>query len=826
MRISNKITISVIVFLILIIAFILFAIKITTISVPDPGTELTSEKIDGRVNIFRNSYGIPKIIAGNEYEMFFGVGYTHAQDRLWQMDVLRRRASGRLSEIFGKRTLLADKFAKTLELEQTAEFLYDSVSQKTRNILNAYSDGVNFYIQENRNKLSFEFSALSYHPDSWEPEDCLMISRAMALEMSFSFWYDITFGEIAEKFGTDKAFDLIPGYPDNTPRVLQDNNNLTIKRDIRQDISFIKDFNHLSDSIHKVIDIWGWSGNSKGSNSWVVKKNREDRESGVILANDPHLILSLPNIWMPMHTQCPSMDVLGYTMAGMPMMLAGRNESISWGITNLMGDVCDFFIQKIDSTGNYYFKDEKTQKIDFETDTIKVKGDSPVVYYKQIIDGSPVISGFHLFRDDKIMIEYDKQKHPSDFLNDYALTFKWTATHFSDEFQSLYEMNSAQTWDKFKKGNKKWGSPPLVFSYADTSGNFAIAPTGILPKREKKCSPVVPNPGWRDSYSWDGIINAEKLSYLYKPSSGYVLSANNPVSDNFDFFISDYWEIPSRSIRINELIEISDNIDSREIQHMQVDVLSPYARKFSKKLIEILDSFEPYLTKQEQIAYDELKEWDHLMSATQVAPSIFNAFLYTFANELFYDEMDDRLFKQFCFVYNISTRKMMDLINRNESYWFDNKNTDPIESKEEIVLTSFKKAVQYLRNKFETNDISLWKYGKINTLTLEHLFSENEFLKPIVTSEKLEMGGNNTTISNAASKYYEPFKITVGASMRFIADMDEDHVLMSMPGGTSGDPINPHYSDQTRLWLNGGYLTIPYSTHSQEYTLYTLITGE
>lgn len=823
MTIFNKLIAIVISAIIIIIALIIFAYDLTTISVNDTPETNSSKLLNDDVEILVNTYGIKKIKASSEYDLFFGQGYAHAQDRLWQMDILRRQPEGRLSELFGKESLPIDKFMKALNFEQIAKKMYDSLSEKSKFILQAYSDGINHFIKTNSNKLSFEFAALDYIPENWEPYHSLMIARYLALEMSFSFWNDITFGEIAEIYGQDIALDLISGYNQNTPRINKINSNDFDyqKKEFLESIENDSLLSHFSKTLDQVSNFLGNSGGTKGSNGWAVQKNRNNNKDGAILSNDPHLRLSLPSIWYQNHLLSEDIDVLGYSFPGIPLIIVGRNKAISWGITNLMADICDFYFEKTDSTkDNYFINDTEVKPFIFKIDTIKVRNENDYIYYKRSTDRSPVISDAHIFKENDYLIKYDSKDVPK-FFDDYVLTYNWTAKETTDEILAMYKMNKAVNFNEFKSGYQNWGVPPLVFQYADTAGNIAVSPTGVIPDRKSECNPNLPNPAWIDNYGWSGVYKPNIFNELYNPDEAFVFSANNPYKSDNGVFLSNYWEPESRAIRINEMILESEEFSVRDSRYMQNDILSPYARSIISYILPILQKQNDFNALESQ-CINALEEWDYLMSASSYEASIYNVLLTQIVQNTFKDELGERLFNQYCFLSSLPTRKILFDVQNQNNFWFDDKNTDKIESFDDMLIKSFRSSIEYLRIHFQSDNISDWKYGEIHRLHLKHLFSKNKYLKPVVNVDALEVGGNNTTINNTEYQYSNPYNMLVGASLRFIADMENDYVLMSLPGGNSGDPMSPQYADQIRLWLNGGYATVSFNKET-DYSIITTI---
>ncbi|HYF02836.1 MAG TPA: penicillin acylase family protein [Patescibacteria group bacterium] len=796
-----------------------FSVMMATRSHPPKDGLFEVELLKDSVEIYRDQFSIPHIIARSEADAFFSLGFAHAQDRLWQMDMARRAGRGRLSEVLGKDALAVDKFMRALDISKTAAANFQKSSRQSKSILTAYSNGINAFIQSNQTALSFEFDALGYKPAPWTPEDCLVIGRMMSFELSLGFWNDLIFGRIAEKVGPERAAELIAGYPAYAPTVLEVGTPRpqpvrdTTKAPAPDSVAVA---GQLLSELHAVLketrDMLGIRGSAIGSNSWAMRKTAFKTTSAV-LANDPHLTLTMPARWYQAHLTCPTMNVVGLTIPGIPLFIAGRNDNIAWGITNMMADDVDYFIEKLDSSKNtqYIAADGKAVKFKYQRDTIYVKsGDSLRQEYYDIrrTNRSAVLSDIHLMRRPDIMLNRKGDTTASYFMKKYLLTFAWTANSFSDELSALYKINKARSWDEFTAGTNAWGTPALNFTYADKRGNIGIAPSGQIPRRGNT-NPNFPNIGWTNANDWQGFITGASLPKVYNPSRRYVASANNLTSRSLPAHITSFWEPPSRAERIEEMLLQANDYSVRDAQLMQMDVTSPFARQVMEYVLPVLER-NKNIFKNEYRAYELLSKWQHVMTAQDVEPAIFNTFMSRMYENTFQDELGESIFREYLLIANIPTRKILELLPDSTNMWFDDiRSKATVETRNMIILKSFLETVQVLSKQFDDNQTAQWRFGEIHTLTIPHIFSENKFLKPAVTMGPFPTNGSNTTINSAEWKLFAPYKQVVGASMRFVADLQDSVVYSVLPGGSSGQPLSAHYSDQMQLWLNGGYVAIP-----------------
>lgn len=803
------------------VCFIFFALHTATRSSVQPGDEHESTLVNDSITIYRNKFSVPHIITRNDVDGYFALGYVHAQDRLWQMDIARRAGKGQLAQILGKKALGTDKFMRSFDMQTLAKQEWKVSGKQSRAIMEAYSKGVNFFLETSNGALPFEFGALDYKPSPWEPTDCLVIGKMMSLELSMSIWADIAFGEIAARMGAERAKELLPSYPSAGPVIIPSvyapierpankdsikQESLSLYQSDKETEGLMAVMGTIADTARSYLGIRG-SGN--GSNCWTMKKHGQSK-SGTILANDPHLTLSLPARWYPVHLTTPTMNIVGMTLAGVPVCIVGRNDNIAWGITNMMADDFDYFIEKVDSTNNNYYFDDKgaRKKFMYRRDTIFVRDDEPLIYDIRFTSRSPVISDAHLFSDTEHLLLIGNSKKEDYFVNNRVLTYRWTAKFAADNIGALAKVHRAKSWRDFTTALHGWGAPALNFVYADRSGNHGVVPAGMLPKRGN-AAPFMPANGWTPGTDWQGIWATGILPTAYNPPRRFIAVANNKVSDNDNVFITDWWEPSSRAERLHQALSQFDEYDVRDAQFLQQDIISPYAKKMLADIVPILQTKRKYLPKDADSVLTLLQRWDGLMGAGKWQPAVFSLFHDELIRSTFADDMGERLFRQYSFIANVPVRKIAELLQDKKSIWFDDKKTAHKEDRDEIVFQSFVRAVRRAKSIAVNGSVFSAEYGSIHKVSLLHIFSSNPLLDKIVTHGPFETGGSSTTLNNGEWRVFDPFKQVLGASMRFIADMEDSVVYTVVPGGISGEPLSAHYSNQIQLWLKGGYVKVP-----------------
>jgi penicillin amidase len=865
------------------VAFAVFAFGVATRSASQTEGTVEVLGLQAETSIYRNEYGIPHIVAQSDMDAFFGIGYAHAQDRLWQMDLARRVGRGRLSELFGRRTLEYDIFLRHIGLEPIARRLLTTINPDARAALEAYSNGVNAFLKDHPNDLPFEFDALGFRPDEWSPVDCLLIGRLMAWELNLSFWTDAAMGAIADTLGTERAVQLVPDYfREHFPSApcvtdsLAPKRNTTLKSiptpqaplqllsttatsetsatasNFRRTQKFQPmKFQPMAtrQMLWGVLEVGirlrhflGQTGTALGSNSWAVRATILDSAArpqlastkGAVLANDTHLTLLMPPRWYEAHLSSPTMNVVGFTIPGLPFVVAGRNDDIAWGITNLMLDDCDLFIEKIDSTDTKRYIPSSTLVADGSkpffvlTDTLRLRDTSVLGGIKDTLieirhtERSAVLSDVHPFRRPRTWLNDSSagaQTASSAFFNNYCLTFAWTGQRMSDEILALYRLQKANSWERFLRAVEGFTVPALNFTYADRFNNVGIAPVGRVPMRlpvgiAAERAANFPRQGWQRGHEWQGFHEPDVLPRLVNPPRGYVVSANNQTARNALFFLSSLWESPSRAARIEDGIDERLLYAASDAQMMQADVRSPYALVMIPFLRHALSEQASNLNTTERAAATMLEGWNGSMERTSAAAAIFNVFLECYARNTLQDELGETLYREYCFVTSFPTRKMLELTRADSTqpdaaYWFDDKHTNGIETREDMLRRSFSEAIKLLQTHFNTDDISKWEYGAMHQLTLPHVLGEQPTLQKTVNLGPYPVGGASTTINAAEWKFTEPFKPVIGASMRLVCDMSEPVVRMILPGGQSGQALTRGYSDQMQLWLLGGLLAVP-----------------
>lgn len=805
--------------LVLIVCFMFFAVKIATRSHPKPYTECPAPVTDS-ARIYRNSFGVPHVVATNEHDLFAAQGYAHAQDRMWQMDLMRRIGRGQVAAIVGPdaQAIELDKFMRSLDIAMIARQQWKASSSQTKRILQAYADGVNTYLEQQDGDLPFEFDALQYEPDPWTAEDCLIVGRMLSFELSLAFYTDIMFAQIAAQRTEDVARLYIAGYPASAPCVLDsvlphtqrrlpaaDSSSDAAQRLYRTARPAI---DHLAGMLRTVRDALGMKGSAVGSNCWAVRKG----SNNAIVANDPHLSVGLPSKWYQIHLTCPTMNVIGMSIPGVPLVFSGRNDSLAWGFSNVMVDDVDYFVEHVDSSNsNYYFDAEgRRTKFKYRRDTIHIKGRPDSLFDIQYTKRSAVISDVPFMNDHA-------------FTSRACITYRWVAREQSDEILSMYRINTSTTFSQVERAIETWTTPALNISVGCSNGTVGTVLAGRIPIRTHT-DPHFLNPGWDASSDWQGTMPLATVGRLRDPAHHFVASANNRTIRAVEPFISSLWEPPSRIERIVDQLFLYEDYNVRDAQVMQQDVVSPYAQQFIKVLLPVLERGRSRYGAPERDALAILKKWDGSCSTVEPGAAIYAAFFERMVWNTFEDELGEQLYRDYTFVSNIPTRRLMELMTDTSSVLFDDVRTRSHEDVAWIAIRSFIEAVRTLSTTFNGEPAASWRYGAMHSITFAHPFGKHTLMRPVMNQGPFEIGGTNTTINNTEWRLNSSFDTRICASMRVISDLRDTVQYSVVPGGSSGQPLDAHYSDQVQLWLKGGYVRLPVHRRPDiSFRLYTIL---
>ncbi|CAM5460865.1 Penicillin amidase OS=Streptomyces aurantiogriseus OX=66870 GN=GCM10010251_21420 PE=3 SV=1 [Streptomyces aurantiogriseus] len=636
-------------------------------SFPQTKGSITLDGLSGPVDVKRDGYGIPQIYASSDEDLFMAQGYVQAQDRFYEMDVRRHMTSGRLSEMFGKSQVDNDEFLRTLGWDRVAKQEYDTkLKDSTKKYLQAYAKGVNAYLKgKGAEDISLEYAALGfsndYKPAQWTPVDSVSWLKAMAWDLRGNMQDEIDRALLTSRLGPQQIAELYPQYPSDRQTIVQEGQYDELTGKFEQDggdsgsggsstdgsadgtgsstgtgtgsssgtegSALQSQLSGLYDVLDDLPAAVGVNGNGIGSNSWVVA-GKHTITGKPLLANDPHLSPSLPSVWYQMGLHCRTVsstcqyDVSGYTFAGMPGVIIGHNQKISWGMTNSGVDVTDLYLEKLSGDGYQY--DDKVKPFTTREETIKVAGGAPKkIVVRQTEDGMPLLSD----RDDEL-VQVGKKATVDEAAPDrgdgYAVALKWTALEPGTSMDAVFAMNKAAGWDDFRAAAKLFDVPSQNLIYADTDNHIGYQLPGKIPTRAKGHDGSIPAPGWDSKYKWTGFIDFDELPYEYDPERGYIVTANQAVVDpeKYPYTLTTDWGYGTRSQRITDLIKLKieggGKISTDDMRQMQLDNRSADRHAARARAAEDQPG-DPDVREAQEL----LQGWDYTQDADAAAAAYF-----------------------------------------------------------------------------------------------------------------------------------------------------------------------------------------------------------
>ena len=757
-----------------IVFFVLYNLNVRPI--PDYNKNFELIGLKEKVEVYRDSFAIPHIYAKNEEDLYRAIGYLTAQDRLWQMDLLRHVTTGRLSEIFGKKLIKTDMLMRALRIPKKSQKVLDQSDAAVKRMLNAYADGVNQFIFRNYHKLPIEFVILGYKPERWQPIHSINLIGYIAWDLNGSWNAEIILHKLEAKLNKAQVADFVPGY-DSTLSTIY---NTKAKFAATDWVSELQEANKQIEDLGLQV--------FHGSNNWVVSGSKT-ASGKPMLASDMHLGFNAPGVWYQMHQVIPGkLNVTGVVLPGQPFVVSGHNDSIAWGLTNVMNDDIDFYRESLNpADSNQYKLDGQWRKLIVRHEKIAVKGGDTVRYDLKFTHRGPIISQLKKISNETI-------------------SMRWMGNEMSNELRSICLLNRAKNWTDFCDAMKTFVSISQNTAYADEHGNIGMYCCAGIPIR--KGNPIEVLPGETSAYDWQGMVPFDQLPHKFNPIEGFAVSANNrTINPAYPYYISNWFDLPFRYDRIHEMLSVNKKLTVNDMAKIQTDFNSKHVAYYLPSLIESLKK-QPKLDKNEAVAFQQLENWHGEMAAKSSAAVIFEVFFNHFIENVIKDELGEELYKEFL-VDKILVRNTIHTIwSKKKSVLFDDITTKiKVESFDDMIIKSFSQTIIELE-KTQGREIASWRWGKIHTFTLGHPLGEVKVLDIAFHLNRgpFETGGSYHTVAPYSYRYNDPFKVQSGASQRHIYDLANwDCSYSVLPTGNSGIPCSKHYCDQTKLYLEGKY---------------------
>ena len=778
MRIVKRIlfALSILIILILIVGYFLLN-NLKNAAIPDYNKSLQIVGLTEEVTILRDSFGVPHIYAENEKDLYRSVGFVMAQDRLWQMDLLRRVTQGRLSEILGKEQKNTDLLMRALRMQEKSEIILANSSPEIVLALEAFADGLNQYIENY--PLPPEFKVLGYKPDPWKPVHSINLIGYMSWDLTSGWGIESLLNQLKNELSTEQIQDLIPAMEKHETAIFPDFNSPQINID-KTLLGASKNLENLG------IEIF------YGSNNWAVS-GKKSITGKPLLANDMHLGLFAPGIWYQIHQNVAGkLNVTGLALPGAPLIIAGHNDSIAWGMTNVMVDDLDFYAETLNEDSTKYLLDGEWKNLRIKNELIKTKEGEEFNEVLKFTHRGPLVNRF---------------KNS----NETPLSIHWIGNEFSDEIRSLYLLNRAKNWTDFRDAVSTFKAVSQNIVYADVAGNIGLQTSAGVPMRAGDGIHIYP--GETSKYDWTGLVPFEELPFEFNPERGYVSSANNKtVPENYPHYISHWYAIPNRINRIREMLEEKEKLGIEDFEKMHSDFKSKKAEKMVPEFLAALQT-ETNFDGIQITAFELLKSWDFVLSRESQAASIFEILYRKTLENFIKDDVSAEYFKALKGQRMLLENLMLNILPEKTSIWIDDKSTPEKETFNDIVIRSFKETVADLTSEIgeNTND---WNWGRIHTFTVNHPLGVVPVLDKILGLNKgpFEVAGSFHTVCPYSYSYNNLYKVNHGASHRHIFDVSNWDVSKTViPTGTSGIPSSDFYLNQTELYINNKYHADPFS---------------
>jgi penicillin amidase len=726
--------------------------------------------IEGPVAIRRDRWGVPHVRAATHADLFFAQGFCHAQDRLWQMDFYRRVVRGRVAEIAGPAALPVDRLMLTLGIRRAAEREAASLDPEVASRLEVFCAGVDAAAAA-APALPFEMQLLRLREFApWRPVDILSLGKLLAFGLSTNWEKELLRSDMVRALGPELAARLDPGYPADNPIVDQS--------------PWSGDGLALAEQIDAVRRSIGLAPEASGSNNWAVSGARSASGSPLI-AGDPHLPPSMPGIWYQVGLErAGGRFARGASLPGMPGIYMGQNNDVCWTFTNVMADIEDLFVERLD--GDRYLFEDEWRPLEVEVEEIPVKGrDAPEVLTVRRTHHGPIVNEA-LGADE-----------------DEPLALRWLTLDESAYFPGMYELDEVESGPELVRRLEAHTSPASNLIWADRHGSIGYKLIGRLPLRRGGC-PDLPKPGWTGEFEWEGTVPYEELPEVVDPDSGYLVTANNRiVGGDYPHHITSDWLDGFRARRITQLLEETEEHDLESFEAIQSDNLSLPGLEAARRLSRLAPAGQ-----RERSALERLRSWDGRMEPDSVAASVYQAFLLRLAREVARCAIGDR---------DLAERWLDRADNGFTAHvtspwrWHSHlmalwEEADPEligRPWDELVLESLAGGLDDLTDRFGP-DPDGWRWGRVHEMEFPHPLGEANPLLRRILNRRLAAGGAQETVSQIAYDPNDPYRAVWAPSWRMVAEPTApERSRWQMFTGQSGHPASPHYDDLQADWLAG-----------------------
>jgi len=761
-----------------------------TAALPQLNGNITATGLSSPVTVIRDAHGMPHITAANLHDLFFAQGYVTAQDRLWQMDVSRRYGQGELAEIFGAKLLPLDIRQRTLQINAAVAGAEKALSPDQRGYLTAFADGVNALISSQRSRLPIEFRILGYTPRAWTIADSLTIGANISQSLTTQYNVEYNRDQLLRKTNPEIIADLYPNtsWRDRPPTSPPPDTQSINDQPLPGTTSFPRDEVNTNTLVSWLTALAGQSSESiscdscfAGSNEWVVS-GAHTVNGKPLLSNDMHLDHSIPNVWYEVHLKTGQFDVAGVSFPGLPFVVAGHNQRIAWGYTNLGADVQDLFEETFNSSGEYQTP-SGWQKPQHLREVIKVKRQPDVPLETLITRHGPVIS--NLFPGET-----------------RQLALQWTIYDPAAFTLRFFEIDSAENWQQFRGALSNFGGASQNVVYADIEGNIGYQAVGSIPIRTSGDGLSIV-PGNDDTHEWHGYIPFDNLPSIFNPASGIIATANGRVApDGYPYLLANQWGSPYRTERIYKVLEQSlrdsnKKFSAADMLALQMDTASAYDRLVDNHLVYAIDHATNPSPRAHHAA-DLMRAWNGHVDVNSVGPAIGALARQKLSRIMLQAKFADDWNKYQWFESGVAFEK---LLQTKPQRWV----APGFASFDDMLVAAVEQALAQDNDKRDLNS-SAWQWGNKFPLDIEHpVFGGIPIVGRLAGPGVKPQSGNGSVTVKAAGRNF-------GASERITMDLSNfDSSTLNIVTGQSGQLFSPYYNDQWNAWYTGKTFAWPFS---------------
>jgi penicillin amidase len=790
-------------------------------SLPEVSGTLTVAGIRGQVEIIRDADAIPHVFATTKDDALFGLGYVHAQDRLWQMEFQRRIGFGRLSEIFGSVTIPQDQFLRTVGFGRAARAAWANAPDWAKAQVNAYVAGVNAFIATHHgSRLPPEFSLLRFEPEPFTGADVAVWVKMMAWDLCANYSFELLRDDLARAVGPERMAQLMPPYDRDGLSIIggrpaledSENHENTGARtapagrpaappvssaggDGRIDVpqsawshAFAAALSAGDETVARFL-----LGNARtealGSNNWVVDGTWTS-SGKPLLANDPHLSAKTPSTWYLAHIVGGDFEVVGATLPGTPAVAIGRNRYIAWGETNVAADVEDLYRERLDASGTQVEFRGAQESVTVIPETIAVKGAAPLRLNVRVTRHGPIVSD----AINAINAASPKTPKPAPLA---PLAFRWTALDDDDTtLQSFLKLNEARNWDEFTAALREFVAPSQNFVFADVDGHIGYYAPGRVPLRAAGDGSR-PAEGWTGASEWTGWVPFEQMPHLYDPPEHFIVTANHrPAPADYPYNLGLEWTEPYRAQRITDLLDGRSKLTPADFAAIQADTLSLHAKALRPLLLQHAHPSDDADRRAMQLVAD----WNLSASGDQVAPSIFSAWFYALTPAMTVDELGPPLTETYAGKFSFVSRFLNHTLASNDVRWCDDRRTARTETCDDTVTAALHLAVADLVQRYGS-DMARWRWDRAHHAIFPHQGLDSVAALRWFLSRSVPNGGDWSTVNVgpvAADAVYEQHSVPGYRQVIDLSPRNESRFLNDV--GESGHPLSPHYDDFLTDW--------------------------